>query len=169
MLKLTIDHPNGSRIIIECSDPQSYSEIISSVSNHLVSANLEDLPISKLLDTSILAETNNNSSASNYDDHNFFRFCHNLEPISDMQRVVVVTEGARRFLGIKQVSTNELELLFSAVSWPKPQNFLLTMRNAGSKKFGWLRRVPGSSGYYTVTDKGQQKVLPENALPSHDS
>lgn len=161
MLKLTIDQPNGSRIIIECSDPQSYSDIIASVSTNLFSANLQGISMSDLPDTAILYETNSGPPTASFNHDNFSQFCHNLEPISDMQRVVVVTEGARRFLGIEQVSRHELESLFSAVSWPKPHNFLLTLRNAGSKKFGWLRRVPGNSGYYTVTDKGQQKILPE--------
>ncbi len=161
MLKLTIDQPNGSRIIIECSDPQSYSDIIASITTNLLSANPEGISISNPPNTAVLYATDNEPYTSDYNHDNFSRFCHSIEPISDMQRVVVATEGARRFLGIPQVSTYELESLFNAVSWPKPHNFLLTLRNAGSKKFGWLRRVPGNSGYYTVTDKGQQKILPE--------
>ena len=85
-----------------------------------------------------------------------------LAPAGDMRRVVAAAEGARRFLGMDRVSTQELGALFDFVQWPKPRNFLQTLRNAGRSDFRWLQRVPGSSGYYSVTDQGRREIISED-------
>ena len=89
----------------------------------------------------------------------FARFCGSLSPLGDMRRVVVAAEGARRFLEMDVVSKREVGRLFDLVGWRQSGDFLQTIRNASRSKFRWLERVPGSPGYYAVTEIGREKVI----------
>jgi hypothetical protein len=89
----------------------------------------------------------------------FVEFCQSASPLGDMRRVVVAAEGARRFLDIDSVEAEELGRLFDLAGWQHPHSFVQTLRNAARSKFRWLERVPGRSGYYTVTDIGRATAL----------
>ncbi len=89
----------------------------------------------------------------------FARFCAELSPMGDMRRLVVAAEGARRFLGLDRVSEGELGKLFDLAQWQRPADFVQTLHNAARSKFRWLERVPGTTGYYTVTPKGREQVV----------
>jgi hypothetical protein len=89
----------------------------------------------------------------------FSRFCESLAPIGDMRRLVVAAEGARRFLNVESVSENELGALFDMAGWRQPGNFLQSLRNAARSKFGWVERVPGTTGYYAITQVGRDSVI----------
>lgn len=89
----------------------------------------------------------------------FGSFCMDLAPMGDMRRVVVAAEGARRFLSTDSVSERELGNLFDLAGWRRPADFLQTLRNAARRKFRWLERVPGTTGYYTVTPAGRDTVV----------
>ena len=92
-------------------------------------------------------------------EESFARFCESLAPISDMRRLVVATEGARRFLNIESVSENELGALFDMAGWRQPGDFPQTIRNAARSKIGWVERVPGTTGYYAITQVGRNSVI----------
>ena len=92
-------------------------------------------------------------------EESFARFCESLAPIGDMRRLVVAAEGARRFLNIESVSENELGALFDMAGWRQPGNFLQSLRNAARSKFGWVERVPGTTGYYAITQVGRDSVI----------
>ena len=62
------------------------------------------------------------------------------------------------FLGMQSVSDVELGLLFDLAGWRRAPSFLQALRNAARSKFRWLERMPGSPGYYFVTDAGRGKV-----------
>ena len=81
-----------------------------------------------------------------------------------MRRAVVAAEGAQRLLGVPSVDAPTLEALFSLAGWPRPHSLVQTMRNAARVKFGWLERVPGRMGFYTVTDTGRETALPDQAF-----
>ncbi len=89
----------------------------------------------------------------------FIDFCRAANPLGDMRRVVVAAEGASRYLGIEGVDADELGRLFDLAAWPRAHNFVQTLRNAARSKFGWLERVPGRAGYYSVTDLGRATAL----------
>ena len=89
----------------------------------------------------------------------FGRFCLSIAPMGDMRRTVVAAEGARRYLGAASVSGEELGHLFDLAGWMRPTDFLQTLRNAARRKFGWVERVPGKSGHYTVTPQGRATVM----------
>ena len=172
MLKVTIQLPNGTTITLEATEPQTSQDIIASVKEYLSldsGSGSNGRAPEMSLETPVPSPSNGATPkrATPKDppkldtptDPRFLKFCQKLTPMGDMRRVVVVTEGARRFLGMDQVSSPELATLFDAVQWPKPKDFILTLRNAGRSKFRWLQRVPGNSGYYTVTDRGRQEIL----------
>ena len=92
-------------------------------------------------------------------ERSFARYCSALAPVGDMRRVVAAAEAARRLLGMEAVSEKELARLFDLAGWHQPSDFLQTIRNAARSKFGWLERVPGSPGYYTVTEDGRSAVI----------
>ena len=94
-------------------------------------------------------------------EHAFVAFCHSVSPLGDMRSVVVAAEGAKRFLSMDSVDANDLERLFDLSGWRRPHSFIQTMRNSARSKFRWLERVPGRSGYYTVTDLGRATALGE--------
>jgi hypothetical protein len=89
----------------------------------------------------------------------FAEFCRTSNPMGDMRRVVVAAEGARRFLGAESVDAEGLGRLFVLAGWARPHSFVQTLRNAARSKFRWLERVPGRSGFYTVTDVGRSTAL----------
>ena len=89
----------------------------------------------------------------------FIQFCQSVNPLGDMRKVVVATEGAARFLDMESVDAQELGRLFDRVGWLHPHNFTQTLRNAARSKFRWLERVPGRSGNYTVTSLGRTTTL----------
>ena len=89
----------------------------------------------------------------------FVDFCRAANPLGDMRRVVVAAEGASRYLAIEGVDAEGLGRLFDIVGWPRAHNFVQTLRNAARSKFGWLERIPGRAGHYTVTDLGRATAL----------
>ena len=94
----------------------------------------------------------------------FREFCREANPTGDMRRAVVAAEGAQRLLGVPSVDAHTLEALFALAGWPRPHSLVQTMRNAARVKFGWLERVPGRMGFYTVTDTGRETALPDQAF-----
>ena len=161
MLKVTIAFPHGATVTLETTEPHMYREVISSTRDYLSldaapSQNGQESPAAS---TNGIPPTSNGSVSS---DQQFLEFCQKLATVGDMRRVVAAAEGARQFLGMDQVSTQELGALFDFVQWPKPRNFLQTLRNAGRSNFRWLQRVPGSSGYYSVTDQGRREIISED-------
>ena len=93
------------------------------------------------------------------DEESYARFCASISPLGDMRRVIVATEGAGLYLGMDKVSEREVGPLFDLAGWRRPGNFIQTLRNAARNKFRWLERVPGTTGYYSVTDTGRKTVL----------
>jgi len=92
-------------------------------------------------------------------EQDFAEFCQKANPMGDMRRVVVVAEGASRYLGHESVNSEELGRLFDLVGWQRPHSFVQTLRNSARSKFRWLERVPGRSGQYKVTDLGRRTAL----------
>ena len=86
----------------------------------------------------------------------FIRFCHSVNPLGDMRRVVVAAEGAKRFLQADGVDAEELSRLFDLAGWTQPHSFTQTLRNAARSKFRWIERMPGRSGRYWVTERGRE-------------
>lgn len=89
----------------------------------------------------------------------FEAFCQKANPLGDMRRVVVATEGATRHFGVDGVNATDLGWLFDAAGWRKPGDLTQTLRNAARSKFGWLERIPGRSGRYTATPLGVSKTI----------
>ena len=89
----------------------------------------------------------------------FIDFCRAANPLGDMRRVVVAAEGASRYLAMDGVDAENLGRLFDIVGWPRAHNFVQTLRNAARSKFGWLERIPGRAGHYSVTDVGRSTAL----------
>lgn len=94
-------------------------------------------------------------------DREFAQFCAAAAPLGDMRKVVVAAEGARRFLNMPSVDAADLAGLFDLADWPRPHNFIQTLRNAARDKYRWLERVPGRSGRYTATQLGRSVTLTE--------
>ena len=59
----------------------------------------------------------------------------------------------------RSVDAGELGRLFDLAGWQRPHSFVQTLRNAARSKFRWLERMPGRSGYYTVTEVGRETAL----------
>ena len=91
----------------------------------------------------------------------FVQFCQSLNPLGDMRKVVVATEGAAQYLEMDSVDADDLARLFDRVGWLIPHSFTQTLRNAARSKFRWLERVPGRSGHYMVTVLGRTTILGE--------
>ena len=89
----------------------------------------------------------------------FSDFCKEHDPRSDRGRVLVAAEGARLFLLMDYISTEELKPLFDAVGWPQPIDFMTAIRNTSRNNCGWIERVRGKQGYYTVTEKGRNTMV----------
>ena len=92
-------------------------------------------------------------------EHAFIQLCQSINPLGDMRKVVVATEGASRFLEMDSVDAEDLGNLFDRVGWLHPHSFTQTLRNAARSKFRWLERVPGRAGRYTATDLGRATTL----------
>ena len=92
-------------------------------------------------------------------ERDFIQFCHSTNPLGDMRRVVVATEGASRFLGLDSIDAEELGRLFDLAGWRRPHSFVQALRNAARSKFRWLERIPGRSGHYTITALGRTIAL----------
>jgi len=91
----------------------------------------------------------------------FLEYCKEQDPVGDMRKIIVVSEGAKKYLGISMVSIKELELLFNKANWIIPKNAVQTLRNTARHTFSWTERVTNQPGYYIVTDKGRQVILGE--------
>jgi hypothetical protein len=184
MLKLNISYPNGVVISLECNDPNTYPNLMSSLKHYISSESTTNVNAPVNPSASAPTPSNNTSpdrldslrlvdaddeeplpkakvptDSSNYRDPKFIDFCKSLNPGSDMKRVIVVAEGAKRFLNMAQVSPDELEGLLQALQWPQPEKLVLTLRNAARSSYRWLQRVPGRRGYYTVTEQGRLAVM----------
>ena len=85
----------------------------------------------------------------------FVQFCNSFNPLGDMRKVVVVADGAERFLNLKGIDSEELGLLFDLIGWPHPHDFGQTLRNAARSKFRWLEGMPGRTGRYGITQTGR--------------
>ena len=159
MLKVTISLPSGTTITFETTDPHMYSEVIASTREYITS----DLS-PRMSDDSVVSSDRipPQINGSDQGDRQFLEFCNKHSPVGDMRRVVVAAEGARQFLGLNRVSSQELGTLFDFVQWPRPKNFVQTLRNAGRSNFQWLQRTPGSAGYYSVTDQGRKEIVQES-------
>lgn len=181
-LKVSISLPNNAVITFEVDDPELFREVVGLAlkelpqdmmrmhlgvpvlpapdgdRNVIQTPSRVPMPVQRSDGSSDSSHTS--SSASRNDpDQAFVHMCTSLSPVGDMRRVVVAAEGAGRYLGLPRVSEKELGPLFDLAGWLRPGDFLQTLRNAARRKFRWLERVPGSTGYYTVTDAGRQKVL----------
>ena len=129
----------------------------------VVATSLEPIP-SGTAPTSVNAGENGQTVAnaaipSTGAETSFIEFCTTANPLGDMRRVVVAAEAARQFLDLASVDAEELGRLFHLAGWPGPHSIVQTLRNAARSKFRWLERVPGRSGYYTVTQVGRSIAL----------
>ena len=162
MLKVTIEFPNGATVMLEATEADGYAEVVSTARDLLA---VDQLKIASQSLRGNGTPTQPSEESGDYDrmpaiNERFIEFCRELAPVGDMRRIVVAAEGAHRFLEMDRVSGRELNIIFDAVKWPKPKNFLQTLRNAGRSSFRWLERVPGSSGYYSVTERGRHEIIP---------
>jgi hypothetical protein len=178
VLKVSISLPGETVITFEASDPAIFRDVVG--------AALKELPLdlirlrtdgsawpasaqeskNVILESNAFAETSPSQSgteestdAGTGQEDSFVGFCQRLAPMGDMRRVVVAAEGARRYLDMESISEEELGHLFDLAGWRHPGDFLQTLRNASRSKFRWLERVPGSPGYYAVTEIGREKVI----------
>ena len=180
VLKVSIRLPGDTVITLEASEPQLFREVLGlalrELPKDLIQMQATDIPLSRM-ETAVKnvivdrklserpsdgppsAQAPGESSRPTEDEESFAGFCTNLSPMGDMRRVVVAAEGASRFLGMEGVSEKELGRLFELAKWRQPVNLLQTLRNAARSKFRWLERVPGTTGYYTVTDIGRDNVV----------
>ena len=165
-MKVNIDFPNGISISLDTTDSEETKLLLSSILKELpvnmfkspeiksnpVYSRQQDKDVVTPISDVVKSNTNGNYQA-------FKSFCNNLNPVGDMRRAVVAAEGAKRHLGLKKISPEELNYLFDYVNWQPPTNLVQTLRNAGRKSFAWIERVPGRQGYYIVTPKGIESVI----------
>ena len=162
-MNVHITLPNDIQISIDVTEPHEIELLVNTwlkhLSNPLNPSNtlkLDHYPTKKTpANQSIQHEPSNSEPTIG----SFQKFCKNIGPVGDMRRTIVAAEGARRFLQIEKVSIKELQALFQHAHWQYPTNFAQTLRNASRRSFGWLERVPGREGYYTVSDKGRSLVI----------
>ena len=188
VLKISISLPGETLITLEATEAQIFSEVVSLALKELPKDLLRIQMAGPTID--VPENTGKNVTASPPDSRGkghhgngpvitepaeptsqisngeeaYATFCDSISPLGDMRRVVVVAEGARRFLGMESVSEGELGRLFDLAGWRPSGDFLQTLRNAARSKFRWLERVPGSTGYYSVTPTGRDNVT--GAMPS---
>ena len=165
MLKVTIEFPNGATVTLEATEVDGYAEVVS-MTRDLLAVEQPQSASQGLGGNGTPPQPLEGSG--DYDpmpviNERFMEFCRELAPLGDMRRIVVAAEGAHRFLEMDRVSARELDIIFDAVKWPKPKNFLQTLRNASRSSFRWLERVPGSPGYYSVTARGLNETIPADA------
>jgi hypothetical protein len=162
-MNVHITLPNDIQISIDVTDPHEIDLLVNTwlkhLSNPLNPSNTLKLDPYPTKNTPANPSIQNEPSDSEPTIGYFQKFCANIGPVGDMRRTIVAAEGARRFLQIDKVSIKELQDLFKHAHWQYPANFAQTLRNASRKSFGWLERVPGREGYYTVSDKGRTLVI----------
>ena len=183
VLKVSISLPGDKVITFETSEPQVFREVIGLALKELP----KDLMQIGLVNTippgrgengenvmvapSALeeparseVEQDNHSTMGDLADsaeaqESFAQFCREHSPLGDMRRVVVAAESAGRSFAMEGVSERELGRLFELAGWRRPREFLQALRNSARSKFRWMERVPGSRGYYAVTDAGRANVI----------
>ena len=183
MLKLNISYPNGVVVSLECNDPNTYPDLMSSLKHYLNPGDAANSALAASAEAPTVSPSNNmafdpqpplrpanvadaqllpkvqRTADDIYNNPKFFDFCKSLNPSSDMKRVIVAAEGAKRFLSMPQISPEELQRLLHSLQWPQPEKLVLTLRNAARSSYRWLQRVPGRRGYYTVTEQGRLAVM----------
>ena len=184
-MKLNINFPNGVSISIEVSSEESSVILGSVLSALKIWPNSgfrisdvdegcgiapapapidfgqERQPVTELacekesnLDKGIFSSGRYISCNSESED-DFVQFCHSVNPLGDMRKVVVVVDAAERLLNLKGIDSEELGLLFDLIGWSHPHDFGQTLRNAARSKFRWLERMPGRTGRYGITQIGR--------------
>ena len=180
MVKVSIILPNKAQISFESEEPEVIHEIVGMVLRDLPRELMQSPPpVDDALGQPEGAEKSSSvkrSAASNRQgalkgmgmatatatasaERAFVELCRSANPLGDMRKVVVATEGARRSLGMDSVDTADLERLFDLAGWRRPHSFVQTLRNAARGKFRWLERVPGRTGRYAATDLGRSVTL----------
>ena len=177
-LKISVTLPDGTAVVLESEEPDSYSSLAMMVLRELRTQSISapaqaGTPLALPREASFgPGEAVQGQGAeqgrgdidlqahAGWDE--FQRFCLRASPLGDMRRVVVTAEGARLYLGMEAVSPGELASIFDALGWTMPASFVQALRNAARSIFRWLERVPGRRSYYTVTSKGRDVVLGED-------
>ena len=180
-LKISVTLPNGTVIAVEADESHTYDSLTNLALRELP-AQLASTPdagtppaIQQVQQDATSPTTPTTPSQAQRDAtiHNekgesreeFRAFCKRANPLGDMRRLVVTAEGARRYLGMESVSTDELASLFESLGWTQPSNLVQTLRNSARSTFQWMERVPGRKGFYVVTDTGREAVLGEDYSP----
>ncbi len=186
MLKVSITLPNGTEITCEASDPslcmQMMAMVLQDLPRDLITmrqadsnkGSLDEKSVSTALEEmSALQPERSNGASGGPDDpesspspaeSEFAKYCRNVTPVGDMRRVVLAAWAANHFLGTSSISDRELTHLFNLAGWRQPESFTQALRNAARSKFKWMERIPGRSGYYSVTDVGVRAVVPVQDL-----
>ena len=164
MLKVTVTFPSGVTITLETTEPQMYGEVIASTREYLTSDSVAPSANGNGAGPILQEEPYTNENGHVSTSPEFLEFCQLMAPSGDMRRVVVAAEGAKRFLDLDKISAQELGPLFDFLQWPRPKDFVQTLRNAGRSAFQWLERSPGNSGYYSVTDQGRREIIIEETV-----
>jgi hypothetical protein len=187
MVKVSITLPNNAQITFESEEPVVIQQVVGMVLRDLPRDLMRSVPdvapevneVNGDVERPSAPEKGNNvvngsaagreapsapkaprtKGSLNEAEQAFVEFCQSANPMGDMRRVVVAAEGAERFLNIGSVDAEELGWLFDLAGWQHPHSFVQSLRNAARSKFRWLERVPGRSGYYTVTDVGRATAL----------
>ena len=162
MLKVTITFPSGVAITLETTESDKFGEVIASTRQYLTAGDLAPSPSANGAKPALQEESSTNGNGHLASSPEFLEFCQLMAPSGDMRRVVVAAEGAKRFLDMNRISAQELGPLFDFLQWPRPKDFVQTLRNAGRSAFQWLERSPGNSGYYSVTDQGRREIIIED-------
>ena len=171
MLTIHIHIQNGPEITLEAEDDNSKDKLLSLVQGILLQSYFPNNQSS--LQSAIFTTDHNNGTKPDHlsqknqtlktdsprQQFQFTTFCKDHDPRSDRGRVLVAAEGARLFLSMNYISTEELKPLFDAVGWPQPIDLVTTIRNASRKNCGWIERVRGKQGYYAVTEKGRNTMV----------
>ncbi len=168
MLKVTITFPSGVTITLETTEEDTYGEVIASTREYLSTDGIAPSTNGSQSKPVIQEEPSSNGNGHLASRPEFLEFCQLMAPSGDMRRVVVAAEGAKRFLGMDRISSQELGPLFDFLQWQRPKDFVQTLRNAGRSAFQWLERSPGNSGYYSVTDQGRREIIIEETSDAVD-
>ena len=183
VLKVSISLPGAKLITFETSEPEVYREVISLAlrelpkdlmqigvvdtippgtvengENVMVMPSRQEEPSRPEIEQDYLTTMGHLANSAEAQE-SFARFCQGHSPLGDMRRVVVAAEGAGMYFAMEGVSERELGRLFELAGWRRPREFLQALRNAARSKFRWMERVPGSQGYYAVTDAGRANVI----------
>ncbi len=171
MLTIHIHIEDGREITLKAEDDNSKDKLLSLVERLLLPSYFSNNH-SSLQSTPVTTDHNNGTKRASISHLNqasittpqtqqslFANFCSHHDPGTDRGRVLVAAEGARLFLSMNYISTEELKPLFDAVGWPQPIDLVTTIRNASRKNCGWIERVRGKQGYYSVTEKGRNTMV----------